>query len=484
MLRGPRALGQEYCGRIRAHGRPLHRHRRQPACLPGRRAGYQFLGESRALRALLRCVQRPDSHLRGCPRFPAGHGPGVRRHHPPRGETALCVCRGHRPQDHCDHAQGLWRRILRDGLQALAHGHQSGLADRRDRGHGPGRRGQHRLPPRTRRGRRPDRGAPAEGGRIPRTLRQPFHRRRARVRRRCHRAARDPPARDPRAAHAGEQGGHDAPQEAWQYTSMRWLACSLLLAAAASAQDRLAVDWRKLEPEILANFTTLLKIDTSNPPGHETQAAKAIQSILERDGIPCRLFALDPARANLVARIQGTGKKPPVLIMGHTDVVGLQREKWTVDPFGAVNRNGVIYARGARDDKPHVVAGMTILLLLKRMHVQLDRDVIFLAEAGEEGTSTYGIDYMVKEHWAEIAAEYAIAEGGSIVEENGKPHHVLISTTEKSPQRMRLVAHGPAGHGSRPEMANAVVHLAEAVARAGNWQTPMRLGETTRTYFC
>jgi acetylornithine deacetylase/succinyl-diaminopimelate desuccinylase-like protein len=124
-----------------------------------------------------------------------------------------------------------------------------------------------------------------------------------------------------------------------------------------------------------------------------------------------------------------------------------------------------------------------ILLLLKRMNIQLDRDVIFLAEAGEEGTSTYGVDYMVKEHWAEIEAEYAIAEGGSIVEEKGKPHHVLISNTEKSPQRIRLVAHGPAGHGSRPEVANAVVHLAEAVARAGKWQTPVRLNETTRTYF-
>ena len=165
-----------------------------------------------------------------------------------------------------------------------------------------------------------------------------------------------------------------------------------------------------------------------------------------------------------MARIKGTGKKKPLLIMGHTDVVGVQREKWTVDPFAAVNKNGVIYARGARDDKPHVVAGMMILLLLKRMNIQLDRDVIFLAEAGEEGTSTFGIDYMVKEHWPEIEAEYAIAEGGSIVEENGKPHHILISNTEKSPQRIRLVAHGPAGHGSRPEMANAVVHLAEAVA--------------------
>jgi acetylornithine deacetylase/succinyl-diaminopimelate desuccinylase-like protein len=264
---------------------------------------------------------------------------------------------------------------------------------------------------------------------------------------------------------------------------MKLLACCLLMAAAICAQDRPAVDWSKLEPEILVNFTTLLKIDTSNPPGNETRAANAIKAILEREGIACQLFALDPARANLVARIKGTGKKKPLLIMGHTDVVGVQRDKWTVDPFGAVNRDGVIYARGARDDKPHVVAGMMILLLLKRMNIHLDRDVIFLAEAGEEGTSTFGVDYMVKQHWPEIEAEYAIAEGGSIVEEKGKPHHVLISNTEKSPQRIRLVAHGPAGHGSRPEMANAVVHLAEAVARAGKWETPVRLNETTRTYF-
>jgi acetylornithine deacetylase/succinyl-diaminopimelate desuccinylase-like protein len=264
---------------------------------------------------------------------------------------------------------------------------------------------------------------------------------------------------------------------------MRSIACFVLLAGAAAAQDRYPVDWRKLEPEILANFTALLKIDTSNPPGNETAAANAIKAVLEREGIACKLFALDPARANLVARIKGTGAKKPLLIMGHTDVVGVQREKWSFDPFAAINRNGVIYARGSRDDKPHVVAGMMILLLLKRMKVKLDRDVIFLAEAGEEGTSTYGIDYMVKEHWPEIEAEFAIAEGGSIVEQGGKPHHLLISTTEKSPQRMRLVAHGPAGHASRPEMANAVVHLAEAVARAGNWVTPMRLNETTRVYF-
>ena len=126
---------------------------------------------------------------------------------------------------------------------------------------------------------------------------------------------------------------------------------------------------------------------------------------------------------------------------------------------------------------------MTILTLLHRMHVKLDRDVIFLAEAGEEGTTGVGIDFMVRDHWPEIEAEYALAEGGSIVEEGGKVHHVLVTTTEKVPRGIRLVAHGPAGHGSRPIPDNAVVRLARAVARAGTWQTPMRLNATTRAYF-
>jgi acetylornithine deacetylase/succinyl-diaminopimelate desuccinylase-like protein len=264
---------------------------------------------------------------------------------------------------------------------------------------------------------------------------------------------------------------------------MRFLACFLLLAAAAQSQERYPVDWRKLEPEIVSKFQELLRIDTTNPPGNETRAANAIKAMLEREGIPCKLFALDPARANLVARIKGSGAKKPILIMGHTDVVGVQRDKWSVDPFAAINKNGVIYARGSRDNKPHVVAGLMILLLLKRMNVKLDRDVIFLAEAGEEGTSQFGIDYMVKEHWPEIEAEFATAEGGALVEVGGKPSYMLISTTEKTPQRVRLVAHGPAGHGSRPDPANAVIHLAEAVARAGNWTPPMRLNDTTRAYF-
>jgi acetylornithine deacetylase/succinyl-diaminopimelate desuccinylase-like protein len=264
---------------------------------------------------------------------------------------------------------------------------------------------------------------------------------------------------------------------------MRGLLFLLLLALPAAAQERYPVDWGKTNTEVLEYFTTLLKIDTSNPPGNETRAAEAIQKVLTGEGIPVKLFALEPGRANLVARIKGNGSKKPILLLGHTDVVGVQRERWSVDPFAAVRKGGLIYGRGSNDDKPHVVAGMIVMLLLNRMHVKLDRDVIFLAEAGEEGTPGVGIDFMVKQHWPEIEAEYALAEGGAAVEEDGKVHDVLISVTEKVPRGVRLVARGPSGHGSRPLPQNAVTHLAAAVAKAGTWQTPMRLNAATREYF-
>ena len=257
----------------------------------------------------------------------------------------------------------------------------------------------------------------------------------------------------------------------------------LLAAACAFGQNRYPVDWTALEPEILDHFSELLRIDSSNPPGNETKVAKLVASMLEQQGIGSQIFAMDANRANLVARIKGSGRKRPILIMGHTDVVGVQREKWSVDPFAAVRKNGFIYARGATDDKEHVIAGIVILSLLQKMHVKLDRDLIFLAEAGEEGTSSVGIDYMVREHWPEIECEYAMAEGGSIVEQNGKVHHIMVTTTEKVPRGIRLTAHGSAGHGSRPIPDNAIVRLATAVARAGDWQTPIRLNETTRAYF-
>lgn len=264
---------------------------------------------------------------------------------------------------------------------------------------------------------------------------------------------------------------------------MRTALVLLGLASLASAADRYPVDWAKIEPETIGYFASLIRIDTSNPPGDETKAVNYLKPILDRAGIATQVYALDPNRANLVARIQGNGSKRPIIIMGHTDVVGVQRDKWPVDPFAALRKDGYIWGRGSSDDKSHVVSCLMTMLELKRLNVKLDRDVIFIAEAGEEGTSRFGIGHLVDQHWNDIAAEYALAEGGQTVARNGEVLYVGIATTEKTPRATKLIAHGTAGHGSRPRRDNAVLHLAAAVARFQTWQPPMRLNDTTRAYF-
>jgi acetylornithine deacetylase/succinyl-diaminopimelate desuccinylase-like protein len=267
---------------------------------------------------------------------------------------------------------------------------------------------------------------------------------------------------------------------------MKWgLAASLAVAAVCvlhAQAPRSRVDWEKLRPEILERYRSLVQIDST--AGHETLVVDYLKKVLEAEGISTKTFALDPARANLVARLKGNGSKRPLLILAHTDVVGVQRDKWPVDPFGAVMKDGYIWGRGSTDDKPVLAANLMTMLLLKRLGIALDRDIIFLAESGEEADPLgVGINFMVREHFAEIDAEFAMTEGGGARLDGGRVARVEIGTAEKIPARARLVATGIAGHGSVPRLDNALIHLAAAVERVGLWDTPMRLNETTRAYF-
>jgi acetylornithine deacetylase/succinyl-diaminopimelate desuccinylase-like protein len=236
--------------------------------------------------------------------------------------------------------------------------------------------------------------------------------------------------------------------------------------------------------EVLQFLTKLVQIDTSNPPGNEVQAANYIKSILDKEGITSEIFESAPGRGNIVARLKGNVSKRPILLMAHLDVVGVERDKWTVDPFAAtIAKDGYLYGRGSRDDKAMVAANLEVFLQLHRQKVPLDRDVILLAEAGEEGTTKYGIDFMVAQHWDKIESEYALNEGGSIHLVNGKIDYVQVGTTEKVPRRMALVARGSSGHASMPRLDNPIEHLGAAVGKLLTWQPPMRLNETTREYF-
>lgn len=264
---------------------------------------------------------------------------------------------------------------------------------------------------------------------------------------------------------------------------MKSLLLAVLFASSALAQSP-NIEWEKEKAEILKHYRALIQIDTSNPPGNETRAVDYLKKVFEAEGIPFKTFALDPNRANLVARLKGNGNKRPLLILAHTDVVGVQPEKWPVPPFGAVIKDGYIWGRGTVDDKDKLTAILMTMVWLKRSATVLDRDVIFLAEPGEEADTTgVGINFMVDQHFEEIDAEFAITEGGSAAIENGRVTSIQVGTTEKVPRRVRLVASGTSGHGSVPRIDNPLVHLATALSKVGTWETPMKLNETTRTYF-
>lgn len=268
---------------------------------------------------------------------------------------------------------------------------------------------------------------------------------------------------------------------------MRKLPIAVALVALALAPVRAQgpqPDWAKTEPEILQHFQALVKMDTADPPGGEKPAVDYLKQVLEQAGIPVQIFALEPNRPNLVARLKGNGKKRPILIMGHTDTVNIDPKKW-VDhgPFSADRAGGFVYGRGTVDDKDNATAGLMVMLMLKRLAVPLDRDVIFLAEAGEEGTTRVGIGTMAEQHFDAIDAEYCLAEGGNVTRIGGEVKFSSIQTLEKIPRAVELVAHGVAGHGSVPLRTNPVARLSTAVGKVAAWKPPIRINETTGAYF-
>ncbi len=255
----------------------------------------------------------------------------------------------------------------------------------------------------------------------------------------------------------------------------------LFFSALAAAQTP---DWPKVDTETLRHYTDVVQMDTTDPPGNETKVVDYVKKVLEAEGIPVITSAKEPARANLIARLKGNGSKRPLLIMGHTDTVRVDPAKWiNFGPFSAARSGGYIYGRGTLDDKDNMTAGMMTMLLLKRLHVPLDRDVIFVAEAGEEASTANGIAWLVDHNWDEINAEICLAEGGQVMRRNGQVRWALIQTAEKLPKGARLVARGVSGHGSRPMRSNAIVHLSRAVEKIAMWDPPMRFNDTTRYYF-
>jgi acetylornithine deacetylase/succinyl-diaminopimelate desuccinylase-like protein len=243
---------------------------------------------------------------------------------------------------------------------------------------------------------------------------------------------------------------------------------------------------QQLEGEATNWLQDFLRINTTNPPGNELAAAKYLAKILDREGIHSEIFESTPGRGFLVARLSSSALPDPsraLLLMGHLDVVGVDKSKWTVDPFGGIIKGNYLYGRGAIDDKGMTIANLAVLVQLKRSGARLNRDVIFLAEGDEEAGGETGIKFAVEKHWDKIASGFAINEGGQVALNDGKVQYVGVQASEKISVNVDVIAKGTSGHGSVPRKDNAVVHLAAAIAKIGTYETPVQFNSVTRAYF-
>ena len=246
-------------------------------------------------------------------------------------------------------------------------------------------------------------------------------------------------------------------------------------------------DWDAVEAETISRLQAIIRFDTTNPPGNERPLASYLESTLLAEGIESSL--LEPAinRAQLIARIRGSGERRPVILLAHMDVVGVERESWTHDPFGGEIKDSYLYGRGAIDDKGMLAANLMTMLLLKRMMVKsgrsLSRDVVFIATADEEAGGEWGMGWLVKNRPELLDAEFALNEGGRTRIIEGGQAYLAVQSAEKVSHVVTVTARGAAGHAAIPLADNAIFRLGRALDQLSAYTEPVMLTEITRQFF-
>jgi acetylornithine deacetylase/succinyl-diaminopimelate desuccinylase-like protein len=230
----------------------------------------------------------------------------------------------------------------------------------------------------------------------------------------------------------------------------------------------------------------VIRVDTSNPPGNEGALASLLETKFAPLGFEVSIIETPQAgKAHFIARLRGDGSKKPILLAAHADVVGVEPEKWTQKPFGGEIVDGYVYGRGAIDFKGGLAVFAEAVMRLAREKIPLSRDVIFLAEADEEGGS-YSTRWLAENHWPLIDAEFALNEGGWIIKNQKDPEkvrYVSISTADKFSLTVELTSAGKSTHSSMPRPDNAIFSLARALARLADYETGVQLIPSTRQFF-
>lgn len=228
----------------------------------------------------------------------------------------------------------------------------------------------------------------------------------------------------------------------------------------------------------------IIRVDNSNPPGNEGKLDDLLAAKLKPLGFEIDIIPTpQPGKSHLIARLKGDGSARPILLASHGDTVGVEREKWTVDPFSAVEKDGYIYGRGAIDFKGGMAVFGQAVMELARNKVPLKRDVIFLVEADEE-SAPYNTSWLAERSWNKMDCEFALNEGGWIIKRpDGRVRYVSISTADKSSVTLLITAHGTSTHSSMPRPDNAIFALGNALAKLSRYDTKPMLTPSTKQFF-
>lgn len=256
-----------------------------------------------------------------------------------------------------------------------------------------------------------------------------------------------------------------------------------LAAARTASAAQHQINWENIEKEAQRLLQAVVRIDTTNPPGNETEAAQFWYDVLREEGIPASIYESEAGRGIIYGRLEGSGEKRPLILLHHLDVVPANPDEWSFDPFGGAIRDGYIHGRGAIDCKGVGVVQFLALALAKRTGLTLDRDIIFLGTGDEETGGTKGAGWFIEHHFDQIAdAEYLLTEGGGIRQVDGITTY-RIAVAEKAPLWLELEAKGPAGHGSSPVPETAVNRLVRALDKIRQHETPIKVVPAVERYF-
>lgn len=268
--------------------------------------------------------------------------------------------------------------------------------------------------------------------------------------------------------------------------SMRFV----IKAALASASTMgVAIGATSVDSHALARdiFKQLIEINTSESGEGTTPAAQAMAQRLRDAGFDekdIHIVGGDSRKQNLVARLRGTGKKRPVLLMGHLDVVEARREDWSTDPYKFIEKDGFYYGRGTQDMKDGDAILVTTLIRLHQNRLRSDRDIILMLTADEEGGDANGVQWLLKNRPDLVQAEFALNHDGTgVVMEHGKPITMEMSASEKVYADFDLCVTNDGGHSSVPPRDNAIYSLAHALDRIAGYEFPFELNNVTRAFY-